>query len=102
MNEEEMLIDFIDRYMNFKMTDNDFESTVRRLSRPNNAQTKAFYMEVLKRAINNKMVRNVLGIIICPDETVEQNILNARTTNYQLNKCLKTLYFFSQENKSED
>lgn len=102
MNEEKMLIDFINSYMNFKMTDNDFEDGVNSLSRPNVIQTRSFYVEAFKAATENEAAHNVLNIIICSDKNIEQNILDAKINKPQLKKCLETLHFFSKENKSED
>lgn len=102
MHEEEMLVNFIDRYMNFKISDNDFESSIKSLSRPDATQTKSFYLECLGASINNEIVRNVLNIIICSDKDVEQNILDIKADKPQFKKCLEILHFFSKEDKSED
>lgn len=100
MNDEEMLVDFISKYMNSEISENDFEDGVNSLARPDANQMKAFYVNAFSSGIQSDATNNILGTITSSDEHVNQTISEIGEGNTILKTCLEILYSLSKNSQS--
>ena len=102
MADEELLIEFICRYIEFKISEEDFESGLKNLVRPDAAQTRAFYVNSFDLAVTNKneTVQKILNVIVSTDIDTEKGISDAGVDNAHLEKCMEILYSYLIEDRS--